>query len=111
VPQTPCKTVDLDDVAVRAHNAGHVLTGICLAMPALDGLCRHVRDSFADGPPMAAEIGCLRRDLARTRLCRANLAAAGRATVTAERQGEADRLSYLRDELAAQGYAGPRGAA
>ena len=111
MPQTPCKTVDLRDVAARAQNARHMLTGICLAMPALDGLCRHVRDSLADVPPMAAEIGCLRRDLARTRLCRANLAAAGRAAFAAQQQGEADPLSYLRDELAAQGYADPQGAA
>lgn len=111
MPQTPCRTVNLGDVAARAQNAQHVLTGICLAMPGMDGLCRHVRDSLADIAPMATEIGCLRRDLARTRLDRANLAAAGRATVTAQRQGEADPLSYLRDELAAQGYAGPQGAA
>jgi hypothetical protein len=55
-------------------------------------------------PTPTAEIARLNAELRAIRLDQANLAAAGRATLAASRDGEPDPLSYLRDELAAQGY-------
>jgi hypothetical protein len=43
------------------------------------------------------------------RLDRANLAAAAFATIAAHQDGEPDPLSYLRDELGAQGHDPNRG--
>jgi len=91
-------------VTARADRARRCLTGVSLAVPAVAGLCGQVSGSLADIGPMATEIRCLRRDLTRARLARANLAAAGRASVAAWRAGEPDPLFYLQDELTAQGY-------
>ena len=48
---------------------------------------------------LTAEISRQRTDLAAVRLDRANLLAAIRAALAAHRDGEADPLAYLRDEL------------
>ena len=50
---------------------------------------------------LLAEVQMLRRALNAARMRSADLEAAGRATLAAERDGEADPLFYLRDELAA----------
>ncbi|MGH3801762.1 MAG: hypothetical protein ACRDTD_16845 [Pseudonocardiaceae bacterium] len=49
----------------------------------------------------------LRRALASLRMHHANLLAAARATLTAARDGEANPLAYLVDELAAHGQLPP----
>jgi hypothetical protein len=49
----------------------------------------------------------LRRALASLRMRYANLLAAARATLTAARDGDANPLAYLVDELAAQGQLPP----
>ena len=51
---------------------------------------------------LLAEMQMLRRALNAARMRAADLEAAGRATLAAERDGEADPLFYLRDELAAR---------
>lgn len=58
--------------------------------------------SLADVPVLLAEVDRLSLLLARTRTDVANLLAAARATLAADRGGEADPLFYLRDEVAAQ---------
>jgi len=68
-----------------------------------------VLNALADITPLCAEIHYLRLSLASVRLHRANLAAAGRATLTATTDHEPNPLSYLRDELTAQGYLPSRG--
>ena len=55
---------------------------------------------------ISAEVTGLRAALNRARLSNANLAAAALASMAAHDEGEADPLSYLRDELAAQGFQG-----
>jgi hypothetical protein len=60
--------------------------------------------ALADIPPLCEEIHQLRLYLGITRLTRANLAAAARATLTASADHERDPLAYLRDELTAQGW-------
>ena len=58
--------------------------------------------ALADIPPLLAEIGRLRELLTYARTELANLLAAGRATLAAERDGDPDPLSYLRDDVANQ---------
>jgi len=65
----------------------------------------------SDIPGLAIEISRLRDSLTACRIDRANLAAAGRATITAYRSGESDPLSYLYDELLAQGFGTQRSGA
>jgi hypothetical protein len=54
-------------------------------------------------PALCREAARLRVMVALARLNQANLAAAARATVAADHDGEPDPLWYLRDELAAHG--------
>lgn len=58
--------------------------------------------ALADIPPLLAEIGRLHELLTYARTEFANLLAAGHATLAAERDGDPDPLSYLRDEVANQ---------
>jgi hypothetical protein len=94
----------IQEASTRADNARHVIAGFTVADPTLIDLWRQIDDSLADVPVLTTEIVRTRRQLARSRLDRANLAAAGQATIAAWRNSEADPLSYLRDELAAQGF-------
>lgn len=55
--------------------------------------------AVADIPVMLAELSRLRSLLALVRMMHANLLAAARATIAATRDGEADPIYYLRDEL------------
>jgi len=68
-----------------------------------------VDDALADIPRLAAEISLINARITVSRLDRANLAAAGRATITAYLNDEPDPLAYLRDELHAQGFGTLRG--
>jgi hypothetical protein len=58
-------------------------------------------------PRLCAEIGRLRARLASVLTDLHNLVAAGRATLSANADGELDALYYLRDELHAQGQLPP----
>jgi hypothetical protein len=55
--------------------------------------------AVADIPVLLAELSRLRSLLALVRAMHANLLAAARATIAATRDGEADPMYYLRDEL------------
>jgi hypothetical protein len=83
--------VDLD--AVRAHHqtAKETRTPVALWI------------AVTDVPVLLAEIDRVRSLLALTRAQHADLLAAARATVAAARDGEADPLYYIRDELNARG--------
>ncbi len=93
---------DLPEVVTRNRIASHLADGLAEQMPA--DIWRSLAAALADAPALVAEIAELRAELAGTRLDRANLAAAAFATIAAHRDGEPDPLSYLRDELRAQGY-------
>lgn len=102
--------VNLLEVNARADTAQHVVTGFSRAMPNLSDLWQQITHSLSDIPILVAEIDRLGSELAIVRLDRANLAAAGRASLAAYRAGEPDPLLFLRDELDAQGFtAGQRG--
>ena len=100
---------DLLEVATRNRSARHVVAGFSAAFPTLADIWRYLDTAIADSPALSAEISRLRAELASVRLDLANLAAAALATLTAHRDGEADPLSYLRDELHAQGFGTHRG--
>ena len=60
---------------------------------------RDLDDALNDTATLAAQITRLSAELKRTRLDRANLRAAMRATLAAHADGEPDPMWYLRDEL------------
>jgi serine/threonine protein kinase HipA of HipAB toxin-antitoxin module len=103
------RTNDLPEVTTRNRIARHLIEGFSAAFPA--DIWRYLATAFADIPALSAEITRLRAELASARLDLANLAAAALATLAAHGDGEPDPLSYLRDELRAQGHDTSRGGA
>lgn len=91
--------INLEEVTARNDTARHIVAGFATAMPTLAGIWGYLQDTFNDVPALAAEITRLSAELKDTRLDRANLLAAARATIAAYRDGEPDPASYLRDEL------------
>jgi hypothetical protein len=89
----------LQEVRTRNDAARHIIAGFATAMPALAEIWRYLEDALNDALTLSAEITRLCAELQATRLDRANLLAAMRATLAAQADGEADPLSYLRDEL------------
>jgi hypothetical protein len=105
MPETSrTSTIDLGEVNARADSAQHVVTGFSRAIPNLADLWQQVTHSLSDIPILVAEIARLGAELASVRLDRADLAAAGRATIAAWHDGEPGHLSYLNGELDAQGF-------
>jgi hypothetical protein len=102
MPNTlPDSTIDLQEVANRHDTARHIIAGFSTAMPTLADIWRHLETALVDTAALSAEITRLTAELRDTRLDRANLLAAARATLSASLEGESDPLSYLRDELTA----------
>lgn len=99
------------EVATRNRTARHIVAGFSTAFPTLADTWRYLDTALADSPALSAEITRLRAELAGVRLDLANLAAAALATLAARDDGEPDPLSYLRDELRAQGHDTSRGRA
>lgn len=91
----PRQTVDLEAARTHHHTATTTRTPAALWT------------AVADLPVLLAEIDRCRTLLALTRAEYANLLAAARATIAAYRDGEADPLWYLRDELSAHGQLPP----
>jgi hypothetical protein len=60
---------------------------------------RYVQDALTDTVALATEITRLSAEIEHSRLDRANLRAAMRATLAAHADGEADPMWYLRDAL------------
>lgn len=90
----PKLTVDLPAIAGR-HRA-------ILDARTVDGLHNALLDSATDVPLLLAELARLWIQLLAARLQYANLRAAARATLSAERDGEPDPLAYLADELSGE---------
>ncbi|MEV7624071.1 hypothetical protein [Actinoplanes sp. NPDC089786] len=84
----PHTTIDLEVIANHLHAAYERPTRVA------------VSTALADIPVMLAEIQRSAALLARFRLDFANLLAAARASLAAERDGESDPNGYLRDEVA-----------
>jgi hypothetical protein len=96
--------IDLQEVLTRNATARDIISGFSVARPAQADVWQYIGTALADTVMLAAAISILRADLADVRLARANLAAAARAAIGADLDGDYDPLGYLRDELAAQGY-------
>lgn len=96
--------VPLQEANARAGAAARIVTGFSRAMPGVGDLWQQITHSLSDVPILTTELARLQAELVSARLDRANLAAAGRATMAAYRDGDPDPLFYLRDELAAQGF-------
>jgi hypothetical protein len=100
--QPPTPANHLPEVTTRNRAALEMVAALAAERPAR--IWQYLTDALADTPALITEITRLRALIAEERLDRANLAAAALATISAHRDGEPDPLSYLRDELAAQGH-------
>jgi hypothetical protein len=95
-PHTPPTLLDLG--VIRAHHRDAETTRTLAAL----------WTAAADIPVLLAEVGRLHSLLILARIRHADLTAAARAVIAAERDGENDPLWYIRDELAANGKLPPR---
>jgi hypothetical protein len=86
----------------RSDNARRIIAGFMSAMPIASEMWEQVDRALADVPALGAVIARFSAELADTRMDRANLLAAMRATIAAHADGESDPLYYLRDELDAR---------
>jgi len=103
MPDTlPHVNIELQEVITTNEAARHIVAGFSTAMPVLADIWQYLDDALSDVPLLVAEISRLSADLQATRLDRANVLAAVRATLAAYRDGEPDPLFYLRDELDAR---------
>ena len=98
----PDPGMSLHVIYARNDHARQVISGFKSALPAASELWSQVDRALADVPALGAAIGRLSAELADTRMDRANLLAAMRATIAAQADGEPDPLYYLRDELDAR---------
>jgi ABC-type transporter Mla subunit MlaD len=103
-PAPSVGTVVVQETHDRSRSARQLIAGLSRALPVLAAAWQTLDRALVDVPVLTTEITRLRFELVVVRLARANLAAAARATLTAERSGEPNPLSYLRDELSAQGF-------
>jgi hypothetical protein len=93
--------IDLAQISIRNTHARHIVVGCASALPALADMWQALDDALADTVTLSAQVTRLSAELDRTRLDRANLRAAMRATLAAHADGEPDPMWYLRDELTA----------
>jgi hypothetical protein len=105
----PAHADDLQEITTRNRIAHHTIEGFSIVFPTLTSFWRQIDGALTDALALAGEIDRLRAELAQIRLHRANLAAASRATIAAYLDSESRPLSYIRDELRAQGFCRPRG--
>jgi hypothetical protein len=100
MPNTdPNPDFDLQQISTRNTHARNIIAGFSSVLPALAEWWQALTDALSDTATLAAQVTRLSVDLERTRLDRANLRAAMRATLAAYADGEPDPLWYLRDEL------------
>ena len=90
---------DLQQISTRNAHARNIIAGFSSVLPALADWWQALTDALSDTTTLAAQVTRLSAELERTRLDRANLLAAMRATLAAHADGEPDPLWYLRDEL------------
>lgn len=84
----PRPTADLEAISAHLNAAYQRLTPV------------EIWTAIADIPVMLAELERLTRLLTHARWDLADMLAAGRATLSADRDGETDPLAYLRDAVA-----------
>jgi len=100
MPDTvPHADINLQEVSARNDNAHDIVAGCAAAMPTLADMWQYLQGALDDTLALLAEITRLSTELERTRVDRANLRAAIRATLAAHADGEPDPMWYLRDAL------------
>ncbi len=100
MPDThPNVRIDLPLIGIRNEHAHQIVAGFASSMPALSYFWRYLDSALDDAVVLSAQLTELSAELERTRLERANLRAAMRATLAAHADGEPDPMWYLRDEL------------
>ena len=101
---TASQPVDLREALTSYTNAIQMINGRLAVRIALRTSPRQaITTALATIPHLCLETEHLRATLRLGRLDHANLVAAARATLRADRDGESDALWYLRDELDARG--------
>ena len=95
----PYSAIDIPEVMSRNLAARDIVSGFASATPTLSVVWQHLQAALADTRDLATEVTRLSGELAAARLWHANALAAMRATISAQRDGEADPLYYLLDEL------------
>ena len=93
--------IDIPKIMSRNLAARDIVSGFANAMPTLSVAWHHLQAALADTRDLAAEVTRLSAELAFARRRPAHARAALRATIGAQRDGEADPLYYIRDELSA----------
>ena len=89
----PHYRANLDQIAVRNQAARRMIAGFSAEMPVLAEFWRNLDTALADNLILCTEVTRLSIELADTRMDRANLLAAIRATIAAHADGEPDPLS------------------
>jgi hypothetical protein len=97
--------INLNAIYARNDTARRMVAGFASALPAMSGMWQQLDRALADVPAMGAVIARLTAQLADTRMDRANLLAAMRATIAAHADGEPDPLWYVRDAIGSTGGA------
>jgi hypothetical protein len=108
VPDTP-QSSSIDPQRVRERNlaAREIVAQLADAMGAIEDLWLRLHAALSDTPVLLIEITRLQVELISAQFNLANLVAAARATLKAQRENEPDPLYYLCDELRAQGHLPP----
>jgi hypothetical protein len=96
---TRATTINLHAVYTRTDSARRVVGGLAAVNPTLAEIWQQLDRMLDDVAALGATVAWLTAELAGTRLDRASLLAAIRATIEADADGEADPLAYLRNEL------------
>jgi hypothetical protein len=108
VPDSPHNIrIDPQEVRNRNRAAREIVATLSEAMPTIEDLWLRLHAALSDTPVLLSEVNRLVAMLVKVRRDRANLVAAARATLKADRDAEPDALYYLRDELRAQGHLPP----
>ncbi|WP_395110272.1 hypothetical protein [Actinomadura sp. SCN-SB] len=108
MPDIP-QSSSIDPQRVRERNlvAREIVAQLADAMGTIEDLWLRLHAALSDTPVLLAEINRLHVELIKARFNWANLVAAARVTLKADRDAEPDALYYLRDELRAQGQLPP----
>jgi hypothetical protein len=88
----PESGLGLHVIYARSDHARRIIAGCMSVMPVAAEMWKQVDRSLADVPATGAVIARLTAELTDTRMDRANLLAAMRATIAAHADGEADPL-------------------
>jgi hypothetical protein len=93
MPNTlPHVNINIQEVTTTNEAARQIIAGFSTATHVLADIWRYLEDALNDVPLLLAEISRLSAELQVTRLDRANLLAAARATIAAHHDGERDPL-------------------